>query len=112
MIYHKKCNVYVQSQAGLTTSPTVALAYISIFKRVDKWESLTHTSNLVSQSVSQSHHNEALVEKVVDDNLEFLARQYDRETEEALRIREVWKEEDERNRIEDLKELDRLKIDA
>jgi len=41
-----------------------------------------------------------------------LARQYDRETEEALKIREQWRIEDENKRIEDQKEWDRMRIEA
>jgi hypothetical protein len=41
------------------------------------------------------------VERVIDENLEFQARQYDRETEEALAIRDQWKREEEANRLAD-----------
>lgn len=112
LVKHKQCNVYVQSQSGLTCAPTVVLAYLSLFKRVDNWESLSLTSQLVSQCIDQSQQNEALVERIVDDNLEFLARQYDLETEEALKIRDVWAKEDEDNRVADLKELDQMRHEA
>lgn len=112
LIYHKDCNVYVQCQAGFTTSPTCVLAYLSLFKRVHKWESLSHTSQLVSQCIANCQHNEPLVEKVVDDNLEFLARQYDRETEEAMKLRDGWRQEDENKRIQDQQEWDRLRLEA
>lgn len=90
----------------------MVLAYLSLFKRVDNWESLSLTSQLVSQCIDQSQQNETLVERIVDDNLEFLARQYDLETEEALKIRDVWRKEDEDNRIADLKELDLMRQEA
>jgi len=58
----------------------------------------------VSHHVEHSQQNNALVECVVDDNLEFWARQHDRETEEAFKIREVWKKNDADNRAADLQE--------
>lgn len=54
LVYHKKCRVFCQSQAGLTSAPTVALAYLTLFKEVDNWESLSHTSELITKCVSYS----------------------------------------------------------
>jgi len=85
-------------------------AYLTLFKRVNEWESLTKTSQFVSRQVENSQQNNTLVETIVDDNLEFWARQLDRETEEALKIRDVWKKEDEDNRAADLQELENMKV--
>lgn len=106
LVSERNARVFVQCQAGLTTAPTVALAYLALFKRVDTWESLSETIQLLAKSIRFVQPNETLVEKIIDDNLEFQARQYDRETEEALRIREQWTREDEANRLADERELE------
>jgi hypothetical protein len=41
-----------------------------------------------------------------------LARQYDRETEEAIKIRDSWRQEDENKRLDDQKEWERMKSEA
>jgi len=65
------CRVFVQCQAGLTTAPSVVLTYLALYKRVDTWESVSETSQALGQSVRFAQPNETLVEKIVDDNLEF-----------------------------------------
>lgn len=39
LVSNKKAVVYVMSQSGRTTAPTVVLAYICLYKRVRDWES-------------------------------------------------------------------------
>lgn len=106
LVAGRNSRVFVQCQAGLTVAPSVVLAYLTLYKRVDTWESVSETTQVMRQSVRFAQPNETLVEKIVDDNLEFQARQYDRETVEALRIREQWAREDEANRLADEQELE------
>ena len=86
-------------------APTVASAYLTLFKRVENWDSTAATAVFVEQCVPNSQQNNHLVEQIVDDNMEFWSRQLDRETEQALRVREEWARQDRENREYDLSDL-------
>lgn len=73
LVINKKSVVYVMSQSGRTTAPTVVLAYVCLFKRVTNWES-HHQAYTDHVKRNDFHINETLVEKIIDDNLEFQAR--------------------------------------
>lgn len=61
----KKMNIYVYCSSGLTRSPTLILAYLCLFKKIDTWESVPKTIEYMKTHMSMACPNGKHVEKLI-----------------------------------------------
>lgn len=89
MVNKNNLKVFIHCSSGLVRSPTVVLAYLSIFKRVKSWKNINLSRDFVVLNSQNSVPNVTLVESIVHSNRVFQDKQIDIDSEKDSRRREM-----------------------
>ena len=57
--------VFVYCSSGVSRAPTVALAYLCLFKKLQFWDSVEKTRDMIKKMKPLSHPNVSLVESLL-----------------------------------------------
>lgn len=95
--------VFIHCSSGLIRTPTIVLTYLTIFKRVKSWKSVSQTRDVVCECCGQHKPQENIVEQIIAANRSFQDQQVDIHTEKDRRRQEIIRKYDQKDRI--LREL-------
>jgi predicted protein tyrosine phosphatase len=77
--------VFIYCGSGVSRSPTVALAYLCLFKKVADWPSVTSVASTIKKMKPYSHPNISIVQQLLASKKVFLDQQEDEDKEAAHR---------------------------
>lgn len=71
MINTNKLRVFLNCTNGVSRAPTLAVLYLTLFVRHEKWDNLEELERYVKRFYPMANANLDIIERIIDEHSEF-----------------------------------------
>ena len=68
MINNKNLKVFVYCSSGITRTPTVIMAYLCIYKKIQCWNKIFQVDEILKQYIPYSYPNTMIIQDAIQEN--------------------------------------------